>query len=587
MNKRDWVILSILANDGYMNQRRITQQSRLSIGFVNASLKKLADAGYIDKEFRITDKAREYMAAAKPQRAVILAAGMGLRMVPVNRIPKGLLKVNDEPLIERIIGQLHERGITEICIVAGYMMERFEYLIDKYDVQIIYDHDYYLTDSLHSLALASGKLENCYIVPSNVWFARNPFNEYEYFSWYSVAEYQDQDSCVRLNRKHELVYTEDENGGNSMIGLGYVFGSVADQLRERLREMDGRKRYAKSIWEMALFDKEKMTVYARVMLGQTAYAVNTYENLRNLDSESQHLESKRISLISRVFNVDESEITDIKAVDKGLTNRLMRFSVDDVEYMLREPGEGSNELADRRHEAEVYMALADLDITDRVRYISPDDGYKITEYIGNARECDPSSDDDVARCIRHLRKFHDAKLQVGHDFDLMEMLLKYEHLRQAEPSFSDYDLVREKIVGLIALLEEHAGQKHLCHIDSVSDNFLLKDDEVKLIDWEYAGVSERHIDIAMFCLYSDFSKERVDWVIDLYFDGGATALDRFKVYAYAACGGLLWSVWCEYKASKGVDYAEYSMQQYRYAKSFYVHAMRIYDEAGLGTKTND
>jgi len=39
-----------------------------------------------------------------PQRAIILAAGFGMRMVPINtEVPKGLLEVNGEPLIERII----------------------------------------------------------------------------------------------------------------------------------------------------------------------------------------------------------------------------------------------------------------------------------------------------------------------------------------------------------------------------------------------------------------------------------------------------------------------------------------------------
>ena len=33
--------------------------------------------------------------------------------------------------------------------------------------------------------------------------------------------------------------------------------------------------------------------------------------------------------------------------------------------------------------------------------------------------------------------------------------------------------------------------------------------------------------------------------------------------------GLLWSNWCEYKRGLGVDFGEYSLRQYRYAKDFY------------------
>ncbi len=49
-----------------------------------------------------------------PKNAVILAAGFGMRMVPINTsITKGLIEINGEPLIERTINQLHEVDIKE------------------------------------------------------------------------------------------------------------------------------------------------------------------------------------------------------------------------------------------------------------------------------------------------------------------------------------------------------------------------------------------------------------------------------------------------------------------------------------------
>ena len=61
----------------------------------------------------------------RPRRATILAAGFGMRMVPINtETPKGLLEVNGEPLIERAIRQLQEVGIREIYVVVGFLKER-------------------------------------------------------------------------------------------------------------------------------------------------------------------------------------------------------------------------------------------------------------------------------------------------------------------------------------------------------------------------------------------------------------------------------------------------------------------------------
>ena len=42
-----------------------------------------------------------------------------------------------------------------------------------------------------------------------------------------------------------------------------------------------------------------------------------------------------------------------------------------------------------------------------------------------------------------------------------------------------------------------------------------------------------------------------------------------KIYCYIAACGLLWSNWCEYKRNLGVEFGEYSLRQYRYAKDYY------------------
>lgn len=79
----------------------------------------------------------------KVDGALIIAAGFGSRFVPLTfETPKGLLEVFGERMIERQIRQLHEVGITDITIVVGYLKEKFEYLIDKYDVKLLYNPEY-------------------------------------------------------------------------------------------------------------------------------------------------------------------------------------------------------------------------------------------------------------------------------------------------------------------------------------------------------------------------------------------------------------------------------------------------------------
>lgn len=136
MNKQESDILNTLLLEPFINQRILAEVSGHSLGVVNRSLKELIKDDYLDESIRPTVKAITEFKQKTPQRAVILAAGFGMRMVPINtEMPKGLLEVNGEALIERIIKQLHEVGIKEIYVVVGFMKEKYEYLIDEYNEQ--------------------------------------------------------------------------------------------------------------------------------------------------------------------------------------------------------------------------------------------------------------------------------------------------------------------------------------------------------------------------------------------------------------------------------------------------------------------
>ena len=67
-------------------------------------------------------------------QAVILAAGMGVRLKELNRgIPKGFISLADDvPIIEHSIEALLACGISDIIIVTGFMDEHYENLRSRY-----------------------------------------------------------------------------------------------------------------------------------------------------------------------------------------------------------------------------------------------------------------------------------------------------------------------------------------------------------------------------------------------------------------------------------------------------------------------
>ena len=591
MNNLKQDILNNLIKEPFINQRILAAQTGYSLGIVNRSIKELISEGYLDEEIRPTEKALREAKEKAPKNAIILAAGFGMRMVPINtETPKGLLEIKGERLIERTIRQLHEVGITEIYVVVGFMKEQYEYLIDEYGVDLIVAPDYATKNNLHSLKTAADHLSNSYIIPCDIWCEKNPYSRNELYSWYMVSDLVDDDSTVRVNRKQELVVQKEQAGGNAMIGICYLLEAEAEIVRERLEELGRDSRYDGAFWEETLYQKDRMIVTARVVHAADAVEINTYEQLREIDSDSSQLQNDAIQVICQALGARPDEVTNITVLKKGMTNRSFLFSCKDKKYIMRIPGEGTDQLINRRQEAAVYQTIAGRKICDEIAYINPENGYKITEYLEGARVCNAENEEDLQKCMKKLREFHGQKLKVDHSFELFGQMEYYESLWEGTPSaYKDYEKTKEHVLQLKDYIEANAGEQVLTHIDAVPDNFLFVKEngkeEIRLIDWEYAGMQDPHVDIAMFCIYSLYKKEQVDHLIDLYFEGNCDERTRIKIYCYIAVCGLLWSNWCEYKRKLGVDFGEYSLRQYRYAKDYYKIVQQELGEEGKETCT--
>ncbi|MDD7266588.1 MAG: phosphocholine cytidylyltransferase/choline kinase family protein [Lachnospiraceae bacterium] len=584
MNRQECDILNIIIEEKTANQRLLAEQTGYSLGTVNKAVQKLQAAGYLADGLIPTAAAGEVAEAAAPCSAVILAAGSGMRMAPINTLsPKAMLEVEGERLIERQIRQLREAGVADIYVVVGFMKETFEYLIDDFGVRLVVNREYASKNNLHSLVLVQDKLDDCYIVPGDVWCRFNPFRRREFYSWYMVTEEADEDSDVRVNRRQELV--EAAEAGNRMIGIAYLKQAEAAALRDKLAQPNYLHRHEQDFWECLLRQKseKKRLLPARVAAAGDVIEINTYEQLRDWDSGSVNLRSDAISVLTEVFDVPVEEIVNIEVLKKGMTNRSFVFCCRGQRYIMRIPGEGTDQLISRPQEAAVYAAIEGRRLCDDPVYLNPENGYKVTRFLEGIRSCDPTDDADLTQAMRLLRRFHDLELTVPHRFDIFEQIEFYESLWGDIPSsYRDYNRTKEKVWALKRVIEDSPRKFGLTHIDAVPDNFLFYREAngregLQLTDWEYAGMQDPHVDIAMFAIYSGYDKKQLDHLIDLYFEGDCPNQIRLKIYCYVAACGLLWSNWCEYKRNLGVEFGEYSLAQYRYAKQFYQYV----EEAGI------
>ena len=574
MNKQKGDVINILAVKQGLNQREIVEYTGHSLGIVNRSVNSLLEDGYIESDMILSPKGRSFMEEHKVKSAIILAAGFGMRMVPINtEVSKGLLEVYGEPLVERHIKHLHEAGITDITIVVGFLKEQYEYLIDKYGVRLLVNPEYKEKNNLSSVYRAMKYIGNSYIIPCDIWCKENPFHKYESYSWYMVSENVTK-SDVRINRKGELVKPEKEELGNQMIGISYISHEDVIDFSEKCKKLYQDHSYDHSFWEEILYEDRKMIFPARMVSKDFAVEINTYEQLRELDEKSDQLKSDAIEIIEEALSVAADEIEKITVLKKGMTNRSFMFTCKGKRYIMRIPGEGTSELINRKEEAKVYNLINGENICDEIVYINPLNGYKITEYIPDARTCDAQSVNDLTVCMRKLKEFHARGFKVEHEFDMFGQMIHYESLWKEPSVYRDYEQTKKNVLSLREYIDSFEKDYVLTHIDANEDNFLFYHDEsgneqVRLIDWEYAGMQDPHVDIAMFCIYSMYERKDIDRLIDIYFEGKCAIKIRYKIYAYIAICGMLWSNWCEYKRQLGVEFGEYSLKQYRYAKDYY------------------
>lgn len=93
-------------------------------------------------------------------KAIIVAAGQGNRLRPLTKnIPKCLIEINGQTILERQLEVLRACGITDIAIVRGYKRHKINYPDIKYYTNSNYEHN----NILESLFCAKKAMNNGFI----------------------------------------------------------------------------------------------------------------------------------------------------------------------------------------------------------------------------------------------------------------------------------------------------------------------------------------------------------------------------------------------------------------------------------------
>lgn len=272
------------------------------------------------------------------------------------------------------------------------------------------------------------------------------------------------------------------------------------------------------------------------------------------------------------------KITDISLLAKGSTNRSYLLKTTKNNYVIRIPGKGSDEMVNRYFEKEIYDLIKDYNISDKVIYLNPENGIKVSIYHENARHPELSNEDEIKTFLKTIKKLHSLKLKCSSKYDFYEYIEKYEKLRNSSSYFDDYEKVKNDIFSMKESININSDEEILIHNDLSLENCLLyKEDNGEekciLIDFEYAAMQCPAADIAYFCVFSDLDETAVDMIIKDYYKDECTSEKYTQVYAYIAINAFLHSNWIEFKISledeKKEKRRKESIKAYDMAKLYY------------------
>lgn len=219
-----------------------------------------------------------------------MAAGTASRFVPLSaEVPKGLLMVNGEIVIERQIRQLREAGVEDITVVVGYKSEMFEYLRDKFGVSIVLNEDYARYNNTSSIVRVVDRLADTYICSSDNYFPENVFLGYPIQSYYSslYAPGRTGEYCLSINENDEIIGVS-VGGEGSWYMVGHVYFSREFSLAFRellLSEYDKdetRQGYWEDLYIKHLLELPKMKIHR--YLENEIIEFDTLDELRQFDN---------------------------------------------------------------------------------------------------------------------------------------------------------------------------------------------------------------------------------------------------------------------------------------------------------------
>ena len=232
----------------------------------------------------------------------------------------------------------------------------------------------------------------------------------------------------------------------------------------------------------------------------------------------------------------------------GLTNLVFRVDCNGDSYVLRVPGQGTEDYIDRELEAVAAREAARVGVSPEVIVSNPASGVLVTPFVNGTTmngRLFKSMPGAPARAGDVLRRLHTSGAQFKFRFDLFGMMDEYirvlggQQIRQPD----GFQKAARDVAGIRRVLSARPLPLTACHCDPLAENFIDNGQRMWLVDWEYSGMNDPMWDIGDVCVEAGFDARQEAELIAAYFRGEPKAADRGRIVIYKAMCDYLWTLW--------------------------------------------
>jgi thiamine kinase-like enzyme len=208
----------------------------------------------------------------------------------------------------------------------------------------------------------------------------------------------------------------------------------------------------------------------------------------------------------------------LEVLGGGLTNHNYKVSFGPGEaYVIRIAGRGTELLGiDRAVEHEAARVAAGVGVGPEV--VAFVDGCLVTRFVEGeivpvTRMTEP---DTVRRVAQALRAVHAGRAISGR-FDSFRVVESYRDVAAGRGG-----RIPQAFDDALALAREieqarSGAPDRLCHNDLLNANFIDDGSEIRIVDWEYAGMGDVLFDLANFAVNHGLDEEQARLLLEAYF----------------------------------------------------------------------